>query len=149
MVNIENTIVIDAPRNEVFSYFSPDLLRRWFGTGKVKISGEYEEFDTGYRYELMGFIYGKKEIWPLEVVGLKKNRSLSLRIFKNGSTAQLTFELKKVKGEKTRFNLTYSYLNRGIITRFTDKLFTRRKIRRLNQQFLEKLSRRIEKIYQK
>ncbi len=145
MTNIINTIVISAPRKVVFSYFSPKKIPHWFGKGKIKITGEYEEFDFGYWYELKGWIYKNKDLWPLEIVGLKKGRMISFRANRHDIQSQITWEFKKVKGEKTRVYMTYSYQYLKTLKRIMNIIWIKRKIKKINQEFLEKLKNLIVK----
>ncbi len=143
MTRITYSIIINSPRENVFSYLSPMEISKWFGNGKIKVAGESEDYVLGFSYEIKGKIYNKREFWEIEVVGHKENKLLSWRVKSLERRSQITWELRRVKNGKTRIIMTDIYKPMGLFKRIKNFSLKKQK-RNFHQQFLERLKRLAE-----
>ena len=142
MADLTFSIEIAAPPKEVFVFFVPQRMPLWFGAEMdctFEVQAGAADFACGQKVRISGRL-GRREVSLTVVITAFQWERLLEWQFKDsyGVRGLQRWELEEING-KTRLNMRDSYEMPGPLSRFLDRIFTRRAVAARDRAWLARL----------
>jgi len=151
MSDVEESVEIAAPPNEVFVFFMPQRMPHWYGT---EIASEFEaggepEFRVAQKVRISGrlkkIVPGKEIAHTAVVTQYEFPRVLEWQFQDAYGVRGIERWTLGPSAAGTRVTMRSEYSVPGRAARLLDRLFTRRALARRNREYLVRLRRLAER----
>jgi uncharacterized protein YndB with AHSA1/START domain len=142
MADLDLSLHIPAPPNEIFAFFVPQRMPLWYGAemdSQFEVQGGSSEFATGQKVRITGKLGRRDVALTVVVTAYEWERLLEWKFQDSfGVRGLQRWELLPV-ASGTRLTMRDSYDMPGALGRFFDRIFTRHAVARRDRSWLARL----------
>jgi|SRR5580658_1343573 uncharacterized protein YndB with AHSA1/START domain len=144
MANLDFSLQIPAPPNEIFAFFVPQRMPLWYGAemdSHFEVQGGSSEFAAGQKVRITGKLGRRDVALTVVVTAYEWERLLEWKFQDSfGVRGLQRWELLPVPSG-TRLSMRDSYAMPGALGRFFDLIFTRHAVARRDRSWLARLQK--------
>jgi len=148
MADLNFSLDIAAPPNEIFVFFVPQRMPLWYGTemdAKFEVQGGTPDFAVGQKVRITGDLRSYEVILTVVITAFEWERLLEWQFQDSyGVRGKQRWELQGVAG-KSQLTMRDSYQMPSAFGRFFDQIFTRFAVRQRDRAWLARLQHLAER----